>query len=139
MTRGDRRRSTTIHENHKAVVAAFYNRCLSDGEVGAVAALIAPDFVDQSYGLAGIAEVERFVAERRKHWPTLTYTVEDIIAEGDRVAVRWTGRGTDHTGRNASWTGMGFYRIRDGRIAEHWVSEDSLGLAQQLARLHNGA
>jgi predicted ester cyclase len=34
---------------------------------------------------------------------------------------------------------MGFYRIRDGRIAEHWVSEDSLGLAQQLARLHNGA
>jgi len=138
MTREDRRRSTTIHENNKAVVAAFYNRCLSDGEVGAVAALVAPDFVDQSYGLAGIAEVERFVAERRKHWPVLTYTIEDIIAEGDRAAVRWTGRGTDHTGRNATWTGMGFYRLRDGKIAEHWASEDSLGLAQQLARVHDG-
>ncbi len=126
MPRGDRRRSTVIHEDNKAAVAAFYNRCLNHGDVAAVAALVAPDFVDQSYGLAGIAEVERFVTERRKRWPVLNYTIEDIIAEGDRVAVRWTGRGRGHDGREAAWTGMGFYRVRDGKIAEHW--ETSAGL-----------
>lgn len=131
MARGDRRRSTVVHENNKAAVAAFYNRCMNDGDVAAVSSLMAPDFVDQSYGLAGIAEVERFVAESRRRWPVLSYTIDDIIAEGDRVAVRWTGRGTDHAGRGVTWTGMGFYRLRDGKIAEHWASADQPGMMGQ--------
>lgn len=132
MTREDRRRSIAIHENNKAVVAAFYNRCMNGGDVAAVAEVLAPDFVDHSSGLAGIPDMEDFVRESHRRWPVLTYTVEDIIAEGDRVAVRWTGRGTHRSGRAAGWTGMGFYRLRDGKIAEHWASAGTLGLVGQL-------
>ena len=132
MTREDRRRSIAIHENNKAVVAAFYNRCMNGGEVAAVVAVLAPDFVDHSSGLAGVSDMEDFVRESHRRWPVLAYAIEDIIAEGDRVAVRWAGRGTHHTRREANWTGMGFYRLRDGKIAEHWAAAGTLGLVGQL-------
>lgn len=132
MTRGDRRRSTMIHENNKSVVATFYNRCMSQGDIAAVSEIMAPDFVNRSSGLAGVVDVERFVVGSRQRWMTLAFTIDDIIAEGDRVAVRWTGRGTPRRGQEASWTGMGFYRLRDGKIVEHWASSDPLGLRQQL-------
>ena len=67
-------------------------------------------------------------------------TVDEIIAEGDRVSSRWTARGT-HTGdlmgmppsgRQATVTGITFSRIVDGKLREDWITWDSLSLMQQL-------
>jgi predicted ester cyclase len=63
-----------------------------------------------------------------------------LIAEGDKVAARLTARGTHNgdfqgirpTGKPISFTGMRFYRLVGGRIAEEWANFDSLGLMQQL-------
>jgi len=76
-------------------------------------------------------------------FPDLRVEIEDIVAEGDRVAVRarWTGthRGPlpmmpfPATNRVFAFTGMVFWRIRDGEIVERWATIDGLGLQHQLA------
>jgi steroid delta-isomerase-like uncharacterized protein len=79
------------------------------------------------------------------HWaraaaPDLRFEIEDIIAEGDRVAVRYHFSGTQHgpilgippTGRFAVMTGLTFYRMKEGRIAEAWVHWDVLAMLRAM-------
>jgi predicted ester cyclase len=69
------------------------------------------------------------VAGFHKAFNPLHFTVEDIIAEGDKVVVRWTNAGTDSggfmgippTGRKFGIAGIDIHRVRDGRLAEHWA------------------
>lgn len=80
---------------------------------------------------------ERAFAEA---FPDITRTVEDLIAEGDRVVARTTVRGTHQgefngiaaTGRTVQTTATVIYRVEDGRIAECWVEADFMGLLAQL-------
>jgi steroid delta-isomerase-like uncharacterized protein len=75
-----------------------------------------------------------------KSFPDLTVEVHDVIAEGDRVAVRLTMRGTQlgefsgmpPTGRRIVSSAMNSYRINDNRIVEEWWQHDLLGLMTQL-------
>ena len=68
------------------------------------------------------------------------FTVEDVIAEGDRVAVRWRHRGTQvepflglpATGKPFEIAGIDIYRGEDGRLAEHWHVVDQLAMLVQL-------
>jgi predicted ester cyclase len=122
-------------EEAKTIVRRFYERCMNADDAAAVAEIIAPDFVDRSYAMSGIDAVLAFMQRSRADFPDLHFTIEDMIAEGDRVAVRWTGHGTHKNGRHATWTGMGFYRIVDSKIAEHWANVDQLGLQRQLGLL----
>jgi predicted ester cyclase len=62
-------------------------------------------------------------------------TFEELIAEGQTVAVRWRGQGRHQNGKFAEWTGMGFYRLREGKITDHWANVDQLGLRKQLGLL----
>jgi steroid delta-isomerase-like uncharacterized protein len=72
--------------------------------------------------------------------PDLATTVEDTIAEGDKVAARWTARGTHNgelmgippTGKKVAMTAISIHRIVDGKIAESWINFDALGMMQQL-------
>jgi len=71
------------------------------------------------------------------------FTIEDVIAEGDRVAVRWTNAGTNvgdflgipATGRSFSVPGIDIYRLEDGKLAEHWHVVDMYGQLIQLGLL----
>jgi len=73
-------------------------------------------------------------------FPDINVTIDDIIAEGDRVVVRMHTSGTQKgefrgippTGKTAVITEMSIYRISEGKIAEAWVVSDWLGLMQQL-------
>jgi predicted ester cyclase len=73
----------------------------------------------------------------------MVITIEDIIAEGDKVAARLTAQGTHlgslgdiaPTGRQATWTGMRVFRMVDGKIAEHWANWDDVSLGRQLGIL----
>ena len=77
----------------------------------------------------------------------MSVRTEEILAEGDRVAARWTASGT-HTGalgdippsgREFTVTGSTFYRIENGKIAEDWSIYDSLGLMQQIGAVPESA
>jgi steroid delta-isomerase-like uncharacterized protein len=71
------------------------------------------------------------------------FTIEDVIAEGDRVVVRWTNSGTHvgefagipPTGRAFSIAGIDIYRVVEGRLAEHWHVVDQLAMLGQLGVL----
>ena len=76
----------------------------------------------------------------RTAFPDWVETVEDVIADGDRVAIRVTGRGTHlgdfqgipPTGREVTASGIGIARLEGERIAESWAAYDALGMLQQL-------
>ena len=75
--------------------------------------------------------------------PDADASIEDEIAEGDKVVVRWRMRGTHTgelmgiapTGKPVTWTGITIYRLADGKIVEEKGEEDSLGLMQQLGAI----
>jgi steroid delta-isomerase-like uncharacterized protein len=74
-------------------------------------------------------------------FPDLAVEIEDIVAEGDSVALRLTIRGTHQreflgipaTGRPVSYVSHEFYRVADGLIAEEWICSDTAGLFQQIS------
>lgn len=80
------------------------------------------------------------VATYRGAFPNLQFTVEELVAEGDKVVTRWTARGTNTgslmgmppTGKAVVISGISIERITNGKIAESWVNFDQLGMLQQL-------
>jgi predicted ester cyclase len=83
----------------------------------------------------------------RSAFPDHANTIEDIIAEGDKVVVRWTLRGMHQgvlqsplgpippTGKQVTVTGIHIFRIADGKIAERWAETDMLDALQQLGAI----
>jgi predicted ester cyclase len=82
--------------------------------------------------LRGIDAVKAFVAGYRRAFPDAHSTVEDQVAEGDKVVTRWQARGANTEGRTFVMDGVTIERIADHRIAEIWVARDELGLMRQL-------
>jgi steroid delta-isomerase-like uncharacterized protein len=89
----------------------------------------------------GIEEAKQFVDMFKTAFPDMHATVEDVVAEGDKVVTRVTLRGTHQgeveefgppTGRQVEIEGITIHRIEDGKIAEEWNSYDNLSMMQQL-------
>lgn len=121
-------------------------RLLADADRGAVDvdAYYAPEYVDhtpsairaQAAGRAGVREAFRLFHEA---FPDTRHTIEDLLAEGDRVVARISARGTHTgplfghapTGRVVTLTGITIYRLQAGRIVERWAEHGS-GILEQL-------
>ncbi len=132
-------------ENNKALVLRFFELGPSGGNMNAANALLSPDFtmhtpLPASPGIKGINEV---VAACRAAFEHLSVTVEDLVADGDKVAARFTARGVHKgefmglppTGKPITMTGIEIFRIEDGKIAELWGEANLLGLMQQVGIL----
>jgi predicted ester cyclase len=90
---------------------------------------------------AGQAEAARQEAANfRQGFPDVISAIENLIAEGDKVVARWRSRATHQgdyldiapTGNQVEFTGISFYRIEGGKIAQSWNIEDQLGLMRQI-------
>jgi predicted ester cyclase len=128
-----------------ATARAFFEEVFSRGDLDLVDELFAPDYVGHPSGpeeeLRGPLGVKEYIGRLREGVPNLTLTIEDQVADGDKVATRWTARGTHDgellgaapTGRTAIVTGITIQRLgAGGRIVEGWTSWDMLGMLQQL-------
>lgn len=114
------------------------------GKLDEVLELVGEDAVAHVTGspapLTGRDGFRDFVTTYLTAFPDGTITVEDQIAEGDMVATRWTGRGTNtgelmdiaSTGKQVTIEGISYTRIVDGKTRESWVIWDNLALMQQL-------
>lgn len=93
----------------------------------------AESFVDHVNALEfhGHDGVRRSVALYRELFPDIRIAVDDQVADGNRVASRWTLSGT-HRGRPVRLTGITISRFGDGRIVEDWGATDTIELARQL-------
>ena len=131
--------------DHKALVAEYIGRVWNEGDAAALEDLTTPSFV---YRLGeqpprDRAAMREFVAMTRSAFPDWGVQIVGIAADGEVVAVRWSGtvthEGTFHglppTGRRVRVSGINMYRIEAGRIAEEWEQTDSLSLLQQLGVL----
>ena len=132
-------------EENKSIVRRFFEVGPSRGDLDAANELLAPGFVLHvplpcSPGVRGIDEV---VSACRAAFQDLQVTVEDMVAEGDMVAARFTARGVHNgafmglppTGKPITMTGIEIFRLENGKIAELWGEANLLGLMQQLGIL----
>ena len=116
---------------------------VNEGKLEQAKDLFTSDFSNHDPGAPAVRDREALIqlfAVRRAAFPDARVTIEDLVAEGDRVAKRWTYRGTHTgefmgiagTGKEFSITAMTLYRISSGKVAELWWNYDSLGMMQQL-------
>ncbi|HEY7029677.1 MAG TPA: ester cyclase [Thermomicrobiales bacterium] len=137
-------------EESKTVVRWMVEHSMIAGDLDAAVAAYAPDFVYHNPVLAampslppGPEAVRQLVAATRIAFPDLRYTIEALIAEGDKVAVLYTWQGTHQgalgglppTGRQVTATGAIVCRVAGGRIVEQWDVDDRLDVMQQLGLL----
>jgi steroid delta-isomerase-like uncharacterized protein len=127
-------------EAHKALVRRFVDEFWNSGNLTAADKLMTGDAVVHE-PVAGTPEDLKVMATMiRSAFPDWHSTVEEMLVEGDRVAERWTGRGTHlgefqglaPTGKQVVVPGVVFYRIADGKIAEFRGQFDRMSLMQQL-------
>lgn len=91
--------------------------------------------------------IKEFVNARANAFSDSQFTIEDQIAEGDKVVTRWSSRhthtgeflGVPPTGKEASISGISIHRMRESRIAEEWTLADMLGLIEQLGVLERSS
>ena len=132
-----------MEEENKAVVRKVIEGFLNSGDSDVADELFAPDFVDHNPsnpGMGGLENVKRSVADWRRAFPDTVNEVEDLLAEGDRVAARWVTRGTHRggflglpaTGNRIEVTASGIFRVSGGKVAESWDHFDALGMLEQL-------
>ena len=128
-------------EENKALLRRTYE-AVNQGNLTAFFELFTPDFVlhNGAMTIKGLEAFKQIEAMLLTALPDIHYTVEDLIAEGDEVAVRLTVTGTHHgvflgvppTGKHTTVTESAISRIVGGKIAEHWSETDMLGFLQQL-------
>ena len=132
-------------EENKALVERFVEEFWNEGNLGAADELMAPDAqIHLPTGdVVNPDEAKGFAAMWRESFPDWHSTFEELVAEGDRVAERWTGRGVHRgelmgippTGRRVEAPGSVFYRIVDGKIVELWGQLDMMSVMQQLGAI----
>jgi steroid delta-isomerase-like uncharacterized protein len=122
----------------------------NEGNLALADQLIAPDAINhdpaepaQLRGLRGPEVLRRTVQMYRSAFPDVRITVDDVIASGDKVVLRWHSEGTHRgeleglapTGTRGSVTGISIDLWKDGRVVESWTEWDNLGLARQLGAM----
>lgn len=137
-------------QDNKTISRHFFEEVWNGGNLDALDDLAARDSVlhDRDMGEhRGIDAAREFIDTYRKAFPDLRFTIEEQIAEGDKVVTRWKARGTHRgelmgirpTEKAVSVSGITIDRITDGKIAESIGSWDALGLMQQLGVLSGQA
>jgi steroid delta-isomerase-like uncharacterized protein len=126
---------------NKALIRAHYDSTANAYRPSVIERQVAPDFVDHGDpDLAGPEGVKTQTRALRTAFPDLTVTIEDLVAEGDLVAVRGTWRGTHQgsfrgvppIGRRIELSCMAFWRVGGGQIRESWNLIDLPTLMRQL-------
>jgi steroid delta-isomerase-like uncharacterized protein len=130
---------------NKLLADRVWDEVWNQGNLNRIDELFTADFVRHDPGreLHGPEENRQFIETLRAAFPDLRVTVEDQIAEGDRVCVRYRFQGTHAgtfqgmapTNRRISYTGILIYRIANDKIAEQWTEFDLLGFLKQLGAL----
>ena len=129
-------------EEDKALVLRYIEEVWNGHDLGAIDGLVLPGYVNHA---ASTEEYRRGGARHSVGWllsvfPDHRYDVEDAAADGETVAVRGTCSGTHEgelmgiapTGERFAVQQSHWFRVADGKIAEHWAVRDDLGMMRQL-------
>jgi predicted SnoaL-like aldol condensation-catalyzing enzyme len=133
---------TSDLEANKILARRFHDEIFEQGSLEVADEILTPDFTwyspPQTIFLVGPDAIKQQAQDLRAFVPDLVLSDDDEIAEGDRVVIRWTLKGTaqtEHGGVPIVYTGIDIFRIKDGKLAELWQNTDDLGLEQQLGEI----
>jgi steroid delta-isomerase-like uncharacterized protein len=127
-------------EENKALVRRFW-QAGNEHSLKVFDDLMTTDYIQHdTTGDMSVDDLKAYNTMNFSAFPDINFSIDDIIAEGDRVVTRLTISGTHKgelrgmppTGKTATITGISIYRISEGKIAEGWVLSDRLGMMQQL-------
>jgi len=139
--------STT--EQNKAIVRRFVDEIFVGGRKETVDELLADDFVAHTWPSTGHPKDDLKAAIDRTTGALAdpAFAIDDLIAEGDRVAARLTTAATQvgpfmgmpPSGKRYSIEEIHVFRLRDGKVVEHWHQFDQMGLMKQLGAIPGGS
>lgn len=130
-------------EQNKSIVRRWVDEGWNQGKLSVIDQLYAPDFTQHEPPPEMVKSSEalkQYVSTYLNAFPDLHFTIDDLVAEGDKVVWRFTSKGTHQgnfmglppTGKTSIVTGMVLFRLENSRIVEAYVNIDTLGLLQQL-------
>ena len=132
-------------ETNKTVSRRFFEEVWNKGNLAALNEIIAKDHVNSGPGTPpelapGLEGTKQLVTMYRNAFPDVHFTIDEQIAEGDKVVTRWTAHGTHQgelvgipaTSKSTTVTGINVDRVVNGKIAESWGIFDQFGMMQQL-------
>jgi steroid delta-isomerase-like uncharacterized protein len=136
-------------EENKALVRREIEELFNHtGDLDVAEEVYAPDFVGHDPALPedlhGVEAAKQFAATFRSAFPDLSCTIEDQIAEGDKVVTRFRAIGTHQgeteelgvsTGNQIEITGVSIERLSEGKVVESWDHYDAMGMMQQLGHI----
>jgi steroid delta-isomerase-like uncharacterized protein len=127
---------------NKALARRWFEEVWNKGRAAAIDELLAANGVVHGLGedMRGPSAFKPFYAAYRDAFPDVRIEIEDLVAEGDKVAFRWSatathrggGLGFPATNKPVRFSGMGFLRAENGKLVEGWNTFDQLGMLQQL-------
>lgn len=140
-------------EENKALVRREIEELFNHtGDLDVAEEVYAPNFVGYDSTLPkdlnGVEAAREFAASFRSAFPDLTCTIEDQLAEEDKVATRWRACGTHEgeteelgppTGNRMEIKGISIERISEGKVVESWDNYDAMGMLQQLGHIPSPA
>ncbi len=127
----------------KSLTRGLIEEVWNHGNLGVVDELVDASYVGHPSGADGPEGYKQYFVALRAAFPDIRFSVEDEIAEGDKVAVRWKATGTHQgeyagippTGKRGVISGMTTFHIADGKAVECWTNLDELGMLRQLGVL----
>lgn len=134
-------------EQNKALIRHIVEEIFNQGNMSRADEFLATNFVEHEELPPGISRdregVKQLTTMLRSAFPDFKATIDDIVAEGDKVVIRQTWSGTHKgefmgvppTGKSVSFGVIDIVRIAGGKCVEHWGQMDSMGMMQQLGAI----
>ncbi len=138
----------TTEEQNEDLVRSWYDGVWNQRDLDLIDDILAKDYVRDRAGIpfnneAGTADDRAFVEMILAEFPDVKFSVEDLLVDGDKVAVRTITTGTNMgpmtdmgnapaTDRSMSRENLAIWRIECGKLAEQWIVQDNLGMLRQL-------
>jgi steroid delta-isomerase-like uncharacterized protein len=124
----------------------YFDECANGGNLELADEIFASDYQHHDPAnpdprpMIGPQAVKDHLTSLKSAFPDLVFDIDDTIADGDTIIVRWTARGTNTgdyfgippSGKPIEITGMNTWRTRDGQAVEGWVNRDDMLLLQQI-------
>jgi steroid delta-isomerase-like uncharacterized protein len=140
-------KTVDMTEQSKSIAVRFYSEVVNKGDTSAMNEVMAEGFIDHyaaPHLPGGHEGFRQFLTMVATAFPDIRVSVEDMIAEGDKVVVRLNVTGTQQgvlmgtippSGKHAVWTGIDILKIQDGKITERWSQRDLFGMMKQIGAI----
>jgi steroid delta-isomerase-like uncharacterized protein len=132
-----------MSEENKAIIRRYLEEAWNQGRIEALDEAFAEDAVPHTAGITDLEGLKQGLARNLNAFPDIRLTIDDEMAVGDKVIVRFTISGTHQgeilgipaTGKEISFSGITIYRLAGGKIVEFWTQADTMGMMQQIGAL----